>query len=89
MTGWYRDGYCRTDTSDQGRHSVCCVVNESFLTYSRAQGNDLSTPAPAYGFPGCAPAITGVFAPRGGWRPTKTAWLHRCAWKPVSNPPWR
>jgi uncharacterized protein (DUF2237 family) len=55
VTGWYRDGFCRTDPSDLGRHTVCCVVNEAFLTYSRAQGNDLSTPAPAYRFPGLKP----------------------------------
>jgi len=52
MTGWYRDGSCRTDPSDLGRHIVCCVLNEAFLSYSKAQGNDLSTPAPAFAFPG-------------------------------------
>ena len=55
MTGWYRDGSCRTDGADLGRHTVCCVVDERFLSYSRAQGNDLSTPAPHYGFPGLKP----------------------------------
>ena len=55
MTGWYRDGSCRTDGSDLGRHTVCCVVDERFLSYSRAQGNDLSTPMPQYGFPGLKP----------------------------------
>ena len=55
MTGWYRDGSCRTDPSDLGRHSVCCVMTEGFLTYSKAQGNDLSTPVPAFGFPGLQP----------------------------------
>jgi hypothetical protein len=55
MTGWTRDGSCRTDPSDRGRHTVCCVVSEQFLSYSRAQGNDLSTPMPAYGFPGLQP----------------------------------
>ena len=52
MTGWLRDGSCRTNGADLGRHTVCCVVSEGFLAYSRAQGNDLSTPAPQYGFPG-------------------------------------
>jgi uncharacterized protein (DUF2237 family) len=55
MTGWFRDGQCRTHPSDLGRHTVCCVVNEAFLSYSRAQGNDLSTPAPAWGFSGLKP----------------------------------
>jgi uncharacterized protein (DUF2237 family) len=55
LTGWFRDGSCRTNAADHGRHTVCCEVTESFLSYSRAQGNDLSTPAPAYGFPGLKP----------------------------------
>ncbi|MFU8884448.1 MAG: DUF2237 family protein [Cyanobacteriota bacterium] len=55
MTGWFRDGYCRTNATDLGRHTVCCVVNEAFLSYSQAQGNDLSTPAPQYGFAGLRP----------------------------------
>ena len=55
MTGWYRDGSCRTDGADLGRHTICCVVDERFLSYTRAQGNDLSTPMPAYDFPGLRP----------------------------------
>ncbi len=51
-TGWYRDGFCKTDSSDLGQHTVCCVVTEAFLTYSRAQGNDLTTPIPEFNFPG-------------------------------------
>lgn len=55
LTGWFRDGSCRSNPADLGRHTVCCEVTEAFLSYSRAQGNDLSTPAPAYGFPGLKP----------------------------------
>jgi len=55
LTGWHRDGSCRTDSSDLGRHTVCCVVTENFLSYSRSQGNDLSQPMPAYNFPGLKP----------------------------------
>jgi uncharacterized protein len=55
LTGWFRDGSCRTNHADHGRHTVCCEVTEAFLSYSRAQGNDLSSPAPAYGFPGLKP----------------------------------
>ena len=55
MTGWYRNGFCETDPSDRGQHSICCVMSESFLTYSKAQGNDLSTPVPAFRFPGLKP----------------------------------
>ena len=54
-TGWYRDGFCKTDQSDFGEHTVCCVMTQSFLTYSKAQGNDLITPAPQYGFEGLKP----------------------------------
>ena len=52
MTGYFRDGYCRTDENDQGTHVVASVVDEDFLTYTSQMGNDLSTPNPRYGFPG-------------------------------------
>ena len=52
MTGWYRDGSCKTDNSDFGKHTVCCLISDSFLRYSKAQGNDLSTSMPQYGFTG-------------------------------------
>ena len=52
MTGWHRDGSCATDAYDQGQHSICCVMTDAFLSYSKAQGNDLSTPMPAFQFPG-------------------------------------
>jgi len=52
MTGWYRDGSCKTDQNDFGMHTVCAVMTKSFLTYSKAQGNDLSTENPEYNFPG-------------------------------------
>jgi len=52
MTGFYRDGYCRTGADDTGRHTVCIVATDEFLAYSRSVGNDLSTPMPQYAFPG-------------------------------------
>ncbi len=55
VTGWFRDGCCRTDANDRGSHTVCAVVTEEFLDFSVAQGNDLVTPAPEYGFPGLKP----------------------------------
>ena len=55
ITGWYRDGYCKTDPTDFGIHTVCAVMTESFLTYSKAQGNDLITSMPQYDFPGLCP----------------------------------
>jgi uncharacterized protein (DUF2237 family) len=55
MTGFYRDGFCSTGANDQGVHVVCAEVTEAFLAFTKSQGNDLSTPAPMYGFPGLKP----------------------------------
>lgn len=55
MTGFYRDGFCRTDEQDQGRHVICAIMTESFLAFTRSRGNDLSTPQPGYHFPGLKP----------------------------------
>lgn len=51
-TGFYRDGCCTTGEQDVGRHTVCVQVSTKFLDFSRKVGNDLSTPAPEYMFPG-------------------------------------
>lgn len=53
--GWFRDGCCRTNGQDYGRHVVCAVMTEEFLDFTRSNGNDLSTPAPEHGFPGLKP----------------------------------
>ncbi len=55
MTGFYRDGYCRTGKSDYGLHIVCAVMTKEFLQFSQKVGNDLSTPIPEYDFPGLQP----------------------------------
>ncbi len=55
MTGFYRDGMCNTGAGDVGMHVVCAQMTEEFLTYTKAQGNDLSTPVPAFAFPGLKP----------------------------------
>ena len=52
MTGFYRDGYCRTGADDTGRHTVCILATDEFLAFSKTAGNDLSTPMPQYAFPG-------------------------------------
>jgi len=52
MTGWYRDGCCNTGPGDTGLHTVCAKVTDDFLVFSKAAGNDLSTPHPEYDFPG-------------------------------------
>ncbi|MFT7670293.1 MAG: hypothetical protein ACI8X5_003001 [Planctomycetota bacterium] len=55
LTGFYRDGCCRTGEDDDGSHTVCVRMTADFLAFSKAQGNDLSTPLPQYGFPGLNP----------------------------------
>ena len=55
VTGWYRDGSCQTDPTDMGSHTVCAVMTAEFLEHQLGIGNDLSTPAPHYRFPGLQP----------------------------------
>src|SRR6476620_9821232 len=55
MTGFYRDGNCSCGDDDVGLHAVCAVVTGEFLEHQRSVGNDLSTPVPAYAFPGLTP----------------------------------
>lgn len=55
VTGFFRDGCCSTGPEDQGSHTVCAVVTGEFLEHQRAVGNDLTTPIPAYRFPGLQP----------------------------------
>jgi uncharacterized protein len=55
LTGFYRDGCCATGREDVGSHTVCAIVTPEFLRFSALAGNDLSTPRPAWGFPGLAP----------------------------------
>jgi uncharacterized protein (DUF2237 family) len=55
VTGFYRDGCCRTGEEDIGLHIVCALMTREFLEFSRARGNDLVTPSPAMGFPGLKP----------------------------------
>jgi uncharacterized protein len=52
LTGFYRDGSCGCGEDDIGLHAVCAVVTEEFLEHQRSVGNDLTTPMPAYAFPG-------------------------------------
>ena len=52
MTGYYRNGCCETGGDDVGVHTVCAIMTDEFLEFSRSVGNDLSTPAPQYGFAG-------------------------------------
>ena len=52
LTGFFRDGCCSTGDEDLGSHTVCAVMTAEFLEFSKAAGNDLSTPMPQYGFEG-------------------------------------
>jgi uncharacterized protein (DUF2237 family) len=67
VTGWYRDGSCQTDPTDMGSHTVCAVMTAEFLAHQRSIGNDLSTPAPQYRFPGLQPGDS--------WCVTAPNWL--------------
>jgi uncharacterized protein len=55
VTGFYRDGYCRTGEKDTGRHVICAQVTRDFLDFSFSMGNDLITPKPEFRFPGLKP----------------------------------
>ena len=92
VTGFYRDGCCSTGPGDRGSHTVCVVMTADFLAFSRARGNDLSTPVPAFGFPGlkpgdrwclCAPrwqeALVAGAAPRVVLRATEASACNHCA----------
>ena len=55
MTGFFRNGCCDTGPADRGSHTVCAVMTEEFLAFSKARGNDLSTPRPEFAFKGLEP----------------------------------
>ena len=55
LTGFYRDGSCRTGPEDRGSHTVCARMTQEFLEFSKARGNDLMTPRPEFEFPGLKP----------------------------------
>ncbi len=67
LTGFFRDGFCNTCEEDIGSHTVCIKASEEFLEYSKSKGNDLSTPAPEYGFAGVQPGD--------GWCLCAARWL--------------
>ena len=92
MTRFFRNGCCYTSPEDFGSHTVCVVMTAEFLEFSKASGNDLSTPVPAFGFSGlkpgdrwclCAPRWQEAFAagqaPRVVLRATHEGALAFCA----------
>jgi uncharacterized protein (DUF2237 family) len=52
LTGYFRDGCCRTSEDDIGTHVICAIMSNEFLAFSKSMGNDLTTPRPQSGFPG-------------------------------------
>jgi uncharacterized protein (DUF2237 family) len=91
MTGFFRNGCCETSPEDVGSHTVCAVMTDEFLAFSKAQGNDLSTPHPEFGFAGlkagdrwclCAPrwqeALDAGAAPQVVLRSTEEGALRHC-----------
>ena len=91
LTGFFRNGCCATSPEDAGSHTVCAVMTTEFLAFTRAAGNDLSTPMPAYGFAGlkagdrwclCAPrwqqALRAGAAPRVILEATEASALRHC-----------
>src|SRR5260221_2717194 len=65
LTGFFRNGCCETGPDDVGLHTVCAVMTAEFLEFSKAAGNDLSTPRPDLGFAGLQPGDRwGLCAPR-------------------------
>lgn len=55
VTGFYRNGLCETGPQDNGSHTVCAVMTEEFLDFTKSRGNDLATSRPEYSFPGLKP----------------------------------
>jgi uncharacterized protein len=92
MTGFFRNGCCDTGPEDFGSHTVCAVMTDEFLAFSKQSGNDLSTPRPEFGFDGlqpgdrwclCAPrwqeALEAGAAPRVVLRATERGALEHCS----------
>lgn len=76
LTGFFRNGCCDTGPNDVGRHTVCAVMTAEFLSFSKARGNDLSTPRPEFGFAGLRPGDR--------WCLCAARWLE--AWEAGSAP---
>jgi len=68
LTGFYRDGCCRSGPDDLGLHTICAVVTAEFLAHQRSIGNDLTTPMPQYRFPGLVPGDRWCVTARNWWR---------------------
>ena len=74
LTGFFRDGCCNTGNSDAGTHTVCAIMTKEFLNFSKAQGNDLSTPRKEFNFPGLKIWKAGLFAGFDGMKVVTNIW---------------
>jgi uncharacterized protein (DUF2237 family) len=72
LTGFFRTGCCHTGPEDVGQHTVCIEVTVEFLAFSKARGNDLSTPQPDFDFPGLKPGDRGCLC-AARWREAREA----------------
>ena len=80
VTGFLRDGCCHTGPQDQGMHTVCAIMTDEFLAFSKKAGNDLSTPMPQFGFPGCAMgSMVSVRRPLGTGAPSRVRCMRLAA----------
>ena len=68
VTGWFRDGACRTAPGDRGSHTICAVVTAEFLEHQKSVGNDLTTPMPQFRFPGLVPGDRWCVTAPNWWR---------------------
>ena len=71
LTGAYRDGYCNTGVNDIGTHTVCAIVTNEFLNFSKSRGNDLTIDNPMYNFKGLKEGDNGVCAFQDGLKHMK------------------
>ena len=66
---FFRDGCCHTGPQDAGSHTVCSIMTEEFLAFSKSVGNDLSTPRPEFDFAGLRAGTDGVYVRQDGSNP--------------------
>ena len=85
LTGFFRNGCCDTGPLDRGSHTVCAIMTEEFLAYSKYVGNDLTTRQEEYGFPGLKEATNGACAPRAFCKPAKKEPRRKSGWNPPTR----
>ena len=87
LTGFYRDGCCKTGEDDRGKHIVCARMTEDFLNYTKSRGNDLSTAIPQFGFPGLKPGDQWCLCASRWKEAWMLGWLHLFGFGQLMKPP--